>query len=597
MVDVVAEALTNVARHGGPGQAWVSGTIGPQRVQVVVTDTGPGFSFDRDRRRASGLETMVRRMRTVGGTAELTSRPGRGTVVTVRWSPAAPDTAESSRTEWTRRTFTPCSPSAHSSSSSMWGWALTSGAARARWGRPGRDRGDRRRDGGRRPAPADPRLFGVTVVALVVTGTVLAANAAPAAPSDWRYWGVGALTPALGAVAFRCPGRHGAAAAGALVGLVAVTDALLGRPFWAVLAGPGSVLVLTVVAGISSAWRWTDPGPWSTGPSRRPGWRMATAAEGERVEEAIRRVEALDAAAGAALRLVADATELTNEQAEELLVVESAVRDALTAPGLLLPRSARPCSPPGVGAPVEVRRTIAGAGVTRTSRCPRRPWPPSAAVGEARAGDAVRLSWRPADTRLPVVLTYVGQDADSVATRIRRSLGGLGSGGPEVSTDADSVPSRSTARPRPADATRPGVSARGSSCSAARGGSPRPGRSRTRVGRLPVEEPVVDLLGDDGEPEESEDLVERPAHGGQHQATRLKICRDHLRPREHPVGIRRLPAEGLEHRVVIGLDPVGQGAAEVQEGSPTVASSQSRTPTMRVESPSARTRLSNRKSL
>ena len=101
MVDVVAEALTNVARHGGPGQAWVSGTIGPQRVQVVVTDTGPGFSFDRDRRRASGLETMVRRMRTVGGTAELTSRPGRGTVVTVRWSPAAPDTAESSRTEWT----------------------------------------------------------------------------------------------------------------------------------------------------------------------------------------------------------------------------------------------------------------------------------------------------------------------------------------------------------------------------------------------------------------------------------------------------------------------------------------------------------------
>lgn len=443
VVDVVAEALTNVARHGGPGQAWVSGTIGPQRVQVVVTDTGPGFSFDRDRRRASGLETMVRRMRTVGGTAELTSRPGRGTVVTVRWSPAAPDTAESSRTEWTRRTFTPLL------TLGALVVILNVGLGADQW------RGSRSVGValvgiaaivavtvGAGLLPPTSRLFGVTVVALVVTGTVLAANAAPAAPSDWRYWGVGALTPALGAVAFRCPGRHGAAAAGALMGLVAVTDALLGRPFWAVLAGPGSVLVLTVVAGyllrlaLDRSWTLVDRSVAATGV-----WRMATAAEGERVEEAIRRVEALDAAAGAALRLVADATELTNEQAEELLVVESAVRDALTAPGLLTPAVREAVlAARRRGARVEVRRTIAGAGVT-----PDQPLPEaavaafSAAVGEARAGDAVRLSWRPADTRLPVVLTYVGQDADSVATRIRRSLGGLGSGGPEVSTDADSV--------------------------------------------------------------------------------------------------------------------------------------------------------------
>ena len=144
---------------------------------------------------------------------------------------------------------------------------------------------------------------------------------------------------------------------------------------------------------------------------------------------------------GVKVRLVADATELTNEQAEELLVVESAVRDALTAPGLLTPAVREAVlAARRRGARVEVRRTIAGAGVT-----PDQPLPEaavaafSAAVGEARAGDAVRLSWRPADTRLPVVLTYVGQDADSVATRIRRSLGGLGSGGPGVSTDADSV--------------------------------------------------------------------------------------------------------------------------------------------------------------
>jgi signal transduction histidine kinase len=82
----VAEALRNVTRHAGTGEAEVSvrGTDGS--VLVEVTDQGSGFDPSALRPGARGLrESIAGRMSDVGGAAEIVSARGQGTRVVLRW--------------------------------------------------------------------------------------------------------------------------------------------------------------------------------------------------------------------------------------------------------------------------------------------------------------------------------------------------------------------------------------------------------------------------------------------------------------------------------------------------------------------------------
>ncbi len=83
---VIREAVTNVVRHSEATTC----TITVDRAQVRVADDGRGFS--RSRRR-SGLVGLDERITAAGGTLEVTSTPGAGTVITVR----APVSASGSR--------------------------------------------------------------------------------------------------------------------------------------------------------------------------------------------------------------------------------------------------------------------------------------------------------------------------------------------------------------------------------------------------------------------------------------------------------------------------------------------------------------------
>ena len=77
-------------RHAGTGaSAWVlledEGTV----VTVSVRDDGAGFATDRLARavesgRLGVAQSIVGRMRDVGGTADVTSSPGQGTEVELR---------------------------------------------------------------------------------------------------------------------------------------------------------------------------------------------------------------------------------------------------------------------------------------------------------------------------------------------------------------------------------------------------------------------------------------------------------------------------------------------------------------------------------
>ena len=82
----VGEALRNVERHAGTGQADVTVTGGTGWAIVKITDRGRGFDPAATPPSRRGIrESITGRMLAAGGRAAIASRPGAGTTVTVSW--------------------------------------------------------------------------------------------------------------------------------------------------------------------------------------------------------------------------------------------------------------------------------------------------------------------------------------------------------------------------------------------------------------------------------------------------------------------------------------------------------------------------------
>ncbi len=83
---VVAEGLTNSARHARAGQVWVNLAVTDATLAVSVRDDGAGFDSEAVNGRSGhyGLIGMRERARLAGGSLEVTSAPGQGTTVTLR---------------------------------------------------------------------------------------------------------------------------------------------------------------------------------------------------------------------------------------------------------------------------------------------------------------------------------------------------------------------------------------------------------------------------------------------------------------------------------------------------------------------------------
>lgn len=78
----LAECLENVRRHSGVTEAHVTITDDDTTVRAMVTDAGVGFELsDIDEARLGFAESVVARLREVGGNARLFSAPGAGTTV------------------------------------------------------------------------------------------------------------------------------------------------------------------------------------------------------------------------------------------------------------------------------------------------------------------------------------------------------------------------------------------------------------------------------------------------------------------------------------------------------------------------------------
>jgi signal transduction histidine kinase len=78
----LAECLENVRRHAGVSEAHVTITDDDDTVRAMVTDAGRGFELDSiESGRLGFTESIVARLRDVGGNARLFSSPGSGTTV------------------------------------------------------------------------------------------------------------------------------------------------------------------------------------------------------------------------------------------------------------------------------------------------------------------------------------------------------------------------------------------------------------------------------------------------------------------------------------------------------------------------------------
>jgi signal transduction histidine kinase len=86
LVACVGEALRNIERHAGTGQAEVIVTGGVGWAVVKIADRGRGFDPAATPLSRRGIrESITGRMLAIGGRAAIASRPGAGTTVTVSW--------------------------------------------------------------------------------------------------------------------------------------------------------------------------------------------------------------------------------------------------------------------------------------------------------------------------------------------------------------------------------------------------------------------------------------------------------------------------------------------------------------------------------
>ena len=87
---LVQESLTNIAKYAKASEVWVSLHRDGERTHVAVRDNGSGFEMRSNRGGAHGLMGMRYRVENAGGTMQVQSVVGEGTLVQA-WIPALPD--------------------------------------------------------------------------------------------------------------------------------------------------------------------------------------------------------------------------------------------------------------------------------------------------------------------------------------------------------------------------------------------------------------------------------------------------------------------------------------------------------------------------
>lgn len=78
---VTKEALNNIVRHAGATEVCLRVDITEQSLNLTIEDNGRGFEPNRDHPSADGLRNMHQRMEAIGGSCDIVSKRGAGTIV------------------------------------------------------------------------------------------------------------------------------------------------------------------------------------------------------------------------------------------------------------------------------------------------------------------------------------------------------------------------------------------------------------------------------------------------------------------------------------------------------------------------------------
>jgi ligand-binding sensor domain-containing protein/signal transduction histidine kinase len=75
------EALNNAVKHAGATEIEIEFVAEPPQLQITVADNGKGFAPSSSHPRGNGLYNMRKRLESLGGQFDLTSRPAQGTEI------------------------------------------------------------------------------------------------------------------------------------------------------------------------------------------------------------------------------------------------------------------------------------------------------------------------------------------------------------------------------------------------------------------------------------------------------------------------------------------------------------------------------------
>ena len=79
------ESLTNISRHAEASEVWISLERSDSHYMLEVRDNGAGFNPALRKLKSFGLIGLRERALVLGGEARITSAPGQGTAIKVRF--------------------------------------------------------------------------------------------------------------------------------------------------------------------------------------------------------------------------------------------------------------------------------------------------------------------------------------------------------------------------------------------------------------------------------------------------------------------------------------------------------------------------------
>jgi signal transduction histidine kinase len=87
---ICQEALNNVAKHAGASKVEIYLKHEDSAIELSIRDDGQGFDPERTTSGHYGLSMMHERAEGVGARLSITSQPGHGTELLIRWSQPPP---------------------------------------------------------------------------------------------------------------------------------------------------------------------------------------------------------------------------------------------------------------------------------------------------------------------------------------------------------------------------------------------------------------------------------------------------------------------------------------------------------------------------